>query len=91
MIFESGLTDTLSPPPLFLIRVRRLPQHEMPERRRDRFGRVVLPRLRLEGDDANEVRRILYGLHAVLTLHFSQEDESYLSLADDETRVSKGT
>jgi hypothetical protein len=26
----------------------------------------------------------LYGLHAILTLHFTQEDEGYLSLADDE-------
>ena len=34
--------------------------------------------------DVNEVRRLLYGLHAVLVLHTSQEDESYLSLADPE-------
>ena len=45
---------------------------------------------RLEGEDANEVRRILYGLHAILTLHFSQEDESYLSLADDHTHAGIG-
>src|SRR5882757_6595300 len=37
---------------LFLIRVRNLPQHEMTKRRRDRPGRVVLPGLRLESDDA---------------------------------------
>ena len=37
---------------------------------------------RLEGEDATDVLRLLYGLHAVLTLHFSQEDESYFSLAD---------
>ena len=36
-------------------------------------------------EDARELRRILYGLHAVLTLHFSQEDEGYLSLAQDRT------
>jgi hypothetical protein len=30
----------------------RLPQHEMSKRRSDRFGRVVLPCLRFEGDDA---------------------------------------
>ncbi|MCU4184104.1 heavy metal translocating P-type ATPase [Acidiferrimicrobium sp. IK] len=35
-----------------------------------------------------EVRRLLYGLHAVLTLHFAQEDENYLSLADPETAQS---
>jgi heavy metal translocating P-type ATPase len=34
-------------------------------------------------DDMVELRRLLYGLHAVLQLHFAQEDESYLSLADD--------
>jgi hypothetical protein len=27
-----------------------------------------------------ELRRLLYGLHAVLRLHFAQEDEAYLSL-----------
>jgi soluble P-type ATPase len=37
-----------------------------------------------DGDDLVELRRLLYGLHAVLQLHFAQEDESYLSLADDE-------
>ncbi len=30
--------------------------------------------------DLRDLRRILYGLHAVLRLHFAQEDESYLSL-----------
>ncbi|MEI8238598.1 MAG: heavy metal translocating P-type ATPase [Actinomycetota bacterium] len=35
----------------------------------------------LAGDDATDARRLLYGLHAVLSLHFSQEDEGYLSLA----------
>jgi hypothetical protein len=29
------------------------------------------------------LRRLLYGLHAVLRLHTTQEDESFLSLADD--------
>jgi hypothetical protein len=38
-----------------------------------------------EPEDMVELRRVLYGLHAVLRLHFAQEDESYLSLADDET------
>lgn len=36
-------------------------------------------------DDIIELRRLLYGLHAILQLHFAQEDEGYLSLADDET------
>jgi heavy metal translocating P-type ATPase len=49
-----------------------------------RLGRVLddVDGDRLEGEDATDVLRLLYGLHAVLTLHFSQEDESYLSLAD---------
>jgi heavy metal translocating P-type ATPase len=34
------------------------------------------------GDEVRELRRLLYGLYAVLELHFAQEDESYLSLAD---------
>jgi heavy metal translocating P-type ATPase len=37
-----------------------------------------------DADDLIELRRLLYGLHAVLRLHFAQEDESYLSLADEE-------
>jgi heavy metal translocating P-type ATPase len=36
-----------------------------------------------DSDDISELRRLLYGLHAVLRLHTAQEDESYLSLADD--------
>ena len=37
-------------------------------------------------DDADiaELRRILYGLYAILRLHTSQEEESYLSLAESE-------
>src|SRR5207237_2708342 len=31
-------------------------------------------------DDLRDLRRVLYGLHAVLRLHFAQEDEAYLSL-----------
>jgi iron-sulfur cluster repair protein YtfE (RIC family) len=33
-------------------------------------------------DEVNELRRTLYGLHAILVLHFAQEDEGYLSLAE---------
>ncbi|HSP37002.1 MAG TPA: heavy metal translocating P-type ATPase [Frankiaceae bacterium] len=39
--------------------------------------------------DLAELRRLLYGLHAILSLHFAQEDENYLSLADD-TDVEQG-
>ena len=35
-------------------------------------------------DDMTELRRLLYGLHAILRLHFAQEDESYLSLAEEQ-------
>jgi hypothetical protein len=44
------------------------------------------------GPDANdvlEIRRLLYGLHAILDLHFAQEDEGYLSLADEEPARAK--
>ncbi len=37
-----------------------------------------------DDEDLSELRRLLYGLHAVLRLHTAQEDESYLSLSDDE-------
>ncbi len=37
----------------------------------------------MDGDDRLELRRLLYGLHAILRLHNAQEEESYLSLADD--------
>ncbi len=33
-------------------------------------------------DDVRDLQRLLYGLYALLELHFAQEDESFLSLAD---------
>ncbi len=33
-------------------------------------------------EDVRELRRILYGLYAILALHFAQEEESYLALLD---------
>jgi len=36
--------------------------------------------------DVTEVRSLLYGLHAILKLHTAQEDENYLSLADEPTQ-----
>ncbi len=33
--------------------------------------------------DMAELRRILYGLHAVVTLHFAKEEEIYLPLLDE--------
>ncbi|MDI1449035.1 heavy metal translocating P-type ATPase [Polyangium sp. 6x1] len=43
------------------------------------FGRLVA-RLPVEGprpEDLRDLRRVLYGLHAILTLHFAQEEELY--------------
>jgi heavy metal translocating P-type ATPase len=42
--------------------------------------------------DLTELRSLLYGLHAILKLHTAQEDENYLSLADEpkqERRVAE--
>jgi heavy metal translocating P-type ATPase len=51
-----------------------------------RLGRLLDDIDPIEPDEADisELRRILYGLHAILRLHTLQEEESYLSLADDE-------
>ena len=51
-----------------------------------RLGRVLddIGGGKPDGDDLIELRRLLYGLHAILRLHFAQEDEGYFSLADDE-------
>jgi heavy metal translocating P-type ATPase len=38
-----------------------------------------------DDEDIKDLRRLLYGLHAVLQLHFAQEDEGYLSFVDDTT------
>jgi hypothetical protein len=46
----------------------------------------VLDGVQPAGPDAGEItelRSLLYGLYAVLQLHFAQEDEGYLSLVDD--------
>ncbi|MFN8050148.1 MAG: heavy metal translocating P-type ATPase [Acidimicrobiales bacterium] len=54
------------------------------ERRRDRAeaaGAGTGP-VRTEADDLGELRRILYGLHAIFLLHNIQEEEGYLSLAE---------
>ena len=58
------------------------------------FGRLVdeLPpgdAEPLTADDLRDLRRILYGLHAVLRLHFAQEEEQYLPLLEDGGREGK--
>ncbi|MEB3300317.1 MAG: heavy metal translocating P-type ATPase [Candidatus Sericytochromatia bacterium] len=43
------------------------------------FGRLVaqLPSEGPRSEDLRDLRRVLYGLHAILTLHFAQEEELY--------------
>ena len=43
-----------------------------------------------DSEDLAELRGLLYGLHAVLVLHFTQEEESYLSL-DGEAAAASAT
>lgn len=49
------------------------------------FGHLVsdLPDDGPEREDLVDLRRVLYGLHAILRLHFAQEEEAYSWLASD--------
>ncbi len=47
---------------------------------------ATMPERGPEPADLRHLRRVLYGLHAVLTLHFAQEEEAYLSLLDADPR-----
>ncbi|CAL9638324.1 hypothetical protein SUDANB19_06245 [Streptomyces sp. enrichment culture] len=54
----------------------------------ERLSRRIAVHLRLahahgslEADQLGDLRFCLYGLHTVLRLHFSQEEENYFSLA----------
>ena len=38
-------------------------------------------------DDLVDLRRVLYGLHAILRLHFAQEEEAYAWLSSGEEFV----
>ena len=52
-----------------------------------RVYRQLLDELPLEGpdrDDLVDLRRVLYGLHAILRLHFAQEEEAYAWLSAEE-------
>ena len=51
-----------------------------------RLGRIIddIDPAGPDEDDIFDLRRLLYGLHAILQLHFAQEDEGYLSLADEQ-------
>jgi heavy metal translocating P-type ATPase len=50
------------------------------------FGRLLddLPEEGPAPDDILDLRRVLYGLHAILRLHFAQEEEAYAWLASEE-------
>ena len=37
----------------------------------------------VEDSDVGELRSMLYGLRAILTMHTAQEDENYFALADE--------
>ncbi len=55
------------------------------------FGRL-LEEMPGEGpgpEDMRELRRVLYGLYAILTLHFAQEEESYLALIEERMKSDK--
>ena len=49
------------------------------------FGHLLddLPTEGPTREDLVDLRRVLYGLHAVLRLHFAQEDEAYAWLASE--------
>lgn len=49
------------------------------------YGRLVddLPDGGPAADDMPDLRRVLYGLHAILRLHMEQEEELYLALGDE--------
>ncbi len=42
-------------------------------------------------EDVSELRRLLYSLHAILRLHFAQEDEAYLSLFEEGHVARRGS
>ena len=43
-----------------------------------------------DAQDLPELRRVLYGLYAILRLHFSQEEEAYLSLVEPQAAAQVG-
>jgi heavy metal translocating P-type ATPase len=50
------------------------------------LGRLIddLPADGIGADDRRDLRRVLYGLHAILALHFAEEDEQYVPLLEPE-------
>jgi hypothetical protein len=41
-------------------------------------------------DDLMDLRRVMYGLHAILRLHFAQEEEAYAWLAAEGDAADRG-
>ncbi len=56
------------------------------------YARLVeeLPAVGPEPDDLPDLRRVLYGLHAILRLHMAQEEEFYLGLGDEHPAGGRG-
>ena len=56
-----------------------------------RVYRSLMDELPPDGPDPEDImdlRRVLYGLHAILRLHFAQEEEAYAWLVSDEEPVA---
>ena len=49
----------------------------------DQLAREIADRGPIDAERAARLRRLVYGLHAVVTLHFEKEDEIYLEILDD--------
>lgn len=54
----------------------------------ERLG-VLRRRLRDGVTEEDELRRVLYGLHAIVSLHFAKEEEVYLPLLDRELTAAE--
>ena len=66
-------------------------EHVEIRRLADMLSRLVegLPEAGPSEADLRDLRRVLYGLHAVLHLHFAKEDESYLALFEPDALAAR--
>ncbi|MFF0341326.1 heavy metal translocating P-type ATPase [Kribbella sp. NPDC004875] len=60
-------------------------EHAEIERLVRRIGRHLAESDTIQQDQLDDLRATLYGLDAILTLHFAQEEEAYFTLADTES------
>jgi heavy metal translocating P-type ATPase len=60
---------------------------DLPEAVAERYGSGITV---MDHEDVRELRRMLYGLSAILKLHLAQEEESYLTLFEAEPPVGAG-